>query len=299
MKTLILVKNSKQYFFPYIINDGSFEIVNYWNSLSVSLELLFRISKKMKLPLINWFMGDWKKRISSFDNFILFDNGFSDCISDYIKSKSDGTIYLYYWNQIDELKEKELTIDSVDVFTTYSMKDSEKFGLKFVDTFYTKGVRQTDEFIISKDAYFLGRTKNRKIELNSIKEILEANQLNFEFEIIDNENEFKDYDYNLRRVGESKAIIDVVDANQSGLTLRVMESIYLKKKLITNSKDIENYLCFNPRNQLILDNQLDQNVEFSEFLSQEYNQELYDEIVDYYDIRQWKNRVVSINKGEH
>lgn len=52
---------------------------------------------------------------------------------------------------------------------------------------------------------------------------------------------------------ESKAILDVCHHNQTGLTMRSIEALGAKRKLITNNVNIKEYDFFDPQNVLILD----------------------------------------------
>ena len=50
----------------------------------------------------------------------------------------------------------------------------------------------------------------------------------------------------------SKAVLDIVQEGQIGLTIRTMETLCLHKKLITNNKDIVNYDFYNKNNIFII-----------------------------------------------
>ena len=52
---------------------------------------------------------------------------------------------------------------------------------------------------------------------------------------------------------KSRIIVDMQHPNQTGLTLRTMEALGSKKKLITTNPDIVNYDFFDPQNILVVD----------------------------------------------
>jgi hypothetical protein len=54
-------------------------------------------------------------------------------------------------------------------------------------------------------------------------------------------------------ISESKMIIDVEHPSQTGLTLRTIESLGARKKLITTNKDIKNYDFFTDSNICVVD----------------------------------------------
>ena len=60
------------------------------------------------------------------------------------------------------------------------------------------------------------------------------------------------YEEYLEYISNSMTILEIIEAGQSGCTLRFMESLFLKKKLITNNKDIVNDLYYNNQNVFIL-----------------------------------------------
>jgi hypothetical protein len=95
------------------------------------------------------------------------------------------------------------------------------------------------------------------------------------------------YDDVLVKIGKSKAILDYLSDPSDGLSLRPMESIFHKKKLITNSKLIANYDFYRPQNIFILGR--DNLSDLPEFLNSPY-EEIDKEIIEKYDFKNWLNR---------
>ena len=54
-------------------------------------------------------------------------------------------------------------------------------------------------------------------------------------------------------IGNSKAILDINDKKQSGLTIRTLESLFAQKKIITTNSDIREYDFYNESSILIID----------------------------------------------
>ena len=52
---------------------------------------------------------------------------------------------------------------------------------------------------------------------------------------------------------QAKCVIDIESAKQCGLTMRTIEMIGLRKKLITTNKDIVNYDFYHEDNILVVD----------------------------------------------
>ena len=121
----------------------------------------------------------------------------------------------------------------------------------------------------------------------NLAEELKENGINSKNIIIENEKDFVPYEDYLKLLVKTKTILDIVDGNQSGLTLRCMEALFFNKKLITNNLDIENYDFYNPKNVFILGKDDMNNIK--QFIDSPY--ELVDEkIVNYYDFDEWIKR---------
>ena len=88
----------------------------------------------------------------------------------------------------------------------------------------------------------------------------------------------------------SRSITEIVISGQEGLTLRVMESIFLKKKLITNNLEIRNKNIYNPNNIFILGE--DNIKDLPSFLKKPY-QEIDNKIIDSYIYSNWLKRLIN------
>lgn len=89
---------------------------------------------------------------------------------------------------------------------------------------------------------------------------------------------------------ESRCIVDIESIGQHGLTMRSIEMLGLKRKLITSNKDIVNYDFYDPDNILVIDRnnpKID-----NKFFSRPYK-ELSDEIYKKYSLESWLQNVFS------
>ena len=112
------------------------------------------------------------------------------------------------------------------------------------------------------DVFYIGKDKNRLQKLRAIERDLQANGLKTMFYITwerswQHKNDgihkpFLPYESVLNYMGESKAILHLLDGAQHGITLRIQESLIHKIKLITDDKDIVKYDFYNPNNIFIL-----------------------------------------------
>ena len=75
---------------------------------------------------------------------------------------------------------------------------------------------------------------------------------------------------------------------QDGITLRPLEAFFLKKKLITNMKNIVKYDFYNSNNIFILG--VDDFNKISEFINSPFDDKDYNRIVEKYCFRGWLKR---------
>ena len=91
---------------------------------------------------------------------------------------------------------------------------------------------------------------------------------------------------------QSRCVVDIQSKTQNGLTMRTIEMIGLKKKLITTNKDIVNYDFYNPNNILVVDRK---NFRIDpDFINKEYTP-LDDNLYQKYSLQGWIKQVFEIN----
>lgn len=88
---------------------------------------------------------------------------------------------------------------------------------------------------------------------------------------------------------ESRCVLDSAQAGQIGLTIRVLEALGSKKKLITTNEDVVNYNFYRPENIYVYKDDLDlDNV----FFKEEYK-EIDLSIYEKYSLRSWLAEILS------
>ena len=86
----------------------------------------------------------------------------------------------------------------------------------------------------------------------------------------------------------SRCVLDSAQAGQLGLTIRVLEALGAKKKLITTNEDIVNYDFYRPENIYVYEGKIDlDNV----FFKEEYK-EVDKEIYEKFSLRSWLKEIV-------
>ena len=239
------------------------------------------------------FLDDWKKNIKKYDTIIIFDNAYRPVISKYIKSKNpDCKIIFYFWNNINQNNKIFLSDINIDEFCTFSKSDSEEYNIKYNPQFYTKNIT-LEQGQTKNEIIFLGRDKDRKDKILNTKRILDDYNVSTQIYIIQDEKDFIKYEDYLSKLAESKGILDIVNNEETtGLTVRALESVFLKKKLITNNENIVSYKFYNSNNIFIIGK--DDNNKLKEFINTPY-EEISQDIVEYYDYTSWLSRLRRTN----
>lgn len=82
---------------------------------------------------------------------------------------------------------------------------------------------------------------------------------------------------------ESKCILDAPQSGQTGLTIRTIECLGAKRKLITTNKDVVNYDFYRPENIYVYDGKIDIS---NDFFKKDY-QDIDDKIYKKYSLKNW------------
>lgn len=276
----IILRNKKDiYFFNKISKKYNIEELYFLNTDKP----LFKLLKKVKISIL----GKWKNEINKYDKFIIFESLYNEKVAKKIKrTKKENKVIVYFWNYIDDNNKYILNDKNIDEFWTFDKNDAKKYNMKYNPQFYTKNVKIQDEQN-KYDVLFLGRPKTRKKDIVDLEKKLKEEGIQTNFKIIENEKDYVSYDEYLKRIAESKCILDYNQEGQVGLSLRPMEALFLERKLITNNTDIKNYDFYNHDNIFILGE--DNINEIKEFINKPYKK-IDQDIIDYYDFDQWLNR---------
>lgn len=143
-----------------------------------------------------------------------------------------------------------------------------------------------------RDIIWLGKDKGRVQLLGKLKKYFDNHHVSYRLQVvrepntnyapdmdailIDKSIPYKQY---LTDVMESKAILDLYQEGQDGLTFRPIEAMMLKKKLITNLLDIDTYDFYRKENVFIIGK--DNLAQLPEFLDSSY-QDIPDKIIENY-----------------
>lgn len=134
-----------------------------------------------------------------------------------------------------------------DLIYSFDKRDADKYGFKFYPTFYSKTCLPLVEE--KTDAFFVGVSKGRTERLNDIYKYISKNGGKATFFVSGvkkREMECQEVHYNkwltysevLKKIAETRCIVEVMDGEQEGVTLRTMEAVCYNKKLLTNNQAV-------------------------------------------------------------
>lgn len=226
---------------------------------------------------------------------------------------------LYLWDSVSNIPGISKKFRYFDKIMSFDRIDSNNYEeIFFRPLFYLDEYRRDDNVYDSEDKEidisFLGTIhSDRYAIIKKVNMICKQNNLIFyTFKYLQSKfvyyifkalkTEFRDTkidDFSFKKmdvkeisriVSKTKAILDIEHPNQTGLTMRTLEMIGMKKKIITTNKDIVNYDFYNPNNILVLSRD---NIQIPKhFIDSEY--EALDSLIyDKYSIESWINEILS------
>ena len=300
MKRLVIVPGMKYYFFNEIEDDELYLMEESFVSCSNKIKRnIQRVAKKIGIWQIYYlFMRDWKNKLKECDTCIIFDQAFSVAlVNSILFIKPNIKIKVYIWNSILKdvslIKKLNKVAEKIDVYS-FDKNDCEKYGFTFSPMVYNFNV-DCEEKAIKYDVIFVGFLKNRGELLKNTYNYLKSINTNCFFYVLNDINTQEDYPFDLyssymdydkyrEKMLSSKAVLDIAKEGQVGLTIRTMETLCYKKKIITNNLDIKNYDFYNSNNIFILGE--DDIETLDDFLKKPY-QAVAEEIIKKYNFVDW------------
>ena len=245
-------------------------------SLSFSEEMIARIrecQRQAKFVLYQWDSQINFPYIKKIQHF--FDKCYSFDRSDVETTPSLNFLPLFYSRTYEELgkkNNKDFKYDFCFIGTAHPQK------YKFINTMsrQLKGVypKQFIYYYFPSPIVYL----YRKI-MN--KELKKAKFSEFHFKAIKGKEMNDIYE-------SSRCVLDSAQSGQQGLTIRVLEALGARKKLITTNKDIVNYDFYRPENIYLYDGRFDLDSVFFKEAYKDVSKEVYKK----YSLRNWLKEIV-------
>lgn len=227
---------------------------------------------------------------------------------------------MYQWDSEKNLPYSTSIHPYIDFLYSFDLNDCKKMSKYiFLPLFYTRiyeeiGKRHIDKY--EYDCSYIGTAHPQKFNyINKISEELKnimprqfiyhymPSKLKFFYhKLLDQEfkkakiKDFQTEKMSFKEIVEiflkSKCILDAPQAGQTGLTMRTIECLGAKRKIITTNADIKKYDFYNETNILVFDGKIDENSKFFTEPFAEISKEIYEK----YSLREWLNFML---KGEN
>lgn len=299
-ETILIFQEPQLYFFPHYKNITFKPYDISERSLSYFIYKLLYICH---IPLYSYFWGTWKKHIPSAKQVIIFDYGYQRGMEQYIhKTNPNCKVFLFMWNKVDAAHKNHTIFTDKDAIYSTDPGDCRIYNLKYNHIFYPMEYRMGYTDAHKHRLFFLGADKNRGSAIKQLKRLLEQCNLDCDIRILSQSKNTAylaevaelitstclSYTQYMDEVKHCGILLDIVQQGQQALTMRVLESIFLSKKLITNNMDIKNYDFYNPNNILLLPKLWDDNLipVIRDFINKPFIP-YSDDILRKYDFHHW------------
>ena len=182
-------------------------------------------------------------------------------------------IYLDTYAKVPEFYKKYINRISFDLIYTFDNQDAEQYGWIFTNSLYSKNELPNQQNA-ENDLYFVGEDKGRTEQLVTIYDFLSRNNIRCCFKIITTDTKKKSHDgliflhkrigYKeiLEDIGKSKAILEIVQDGQSGMTMRPYEAMFYDKKFLTNNQCLKQMDFFDERFMMVFSDVGERMVDF-------------------------------------
>lgn len=326
MKLLLIMP--KFFDYPEIIvnelNEMGYEVDFFDDRPSTNawIKAAIRINKNLIGTYIKKYFESVMKTVRSkkYDVVFLISGqslSFSESMINEIKlCQKDAKFVLYQWDSQTNFPYIKQVQKYFDKCYSFDRKDIEETpSLKFLPLFYSRkyeeiGKRNNTNF--KYDFCFVGTAHPKKYKfIKMMSEQLKSvypNQFIYFFfpspivyfyrKIMNNElrkAKYNEFHYvplkgkDMNDVYEtSRCVLDSAQDGQLGLTIRVLEALGAKKKLITTNEDVINYDFYKPENIYVYEGKIDlENV----FFTHEYK-EVSKEVYEKYSLRSWLKEIL-------
>lgn len=287
-----------------------------------------RINKNLiKRSTEKYFRGQVLKTIDKLQfDYILVIGGMTfaftaDMIGTIRDMNKNAEFILYQWDSEKNLPYSKGIHKYFDRIYSFDLNDcNEKKLYRFLPLFYTKmyesiGANTKETF--KYDCSYIGTAHPQKFkDINEMSDALKnimskqfiyhymPSKLKYIYHKLlskeykkakykDFESKKLSFDEVMNVLMESRCILDAPQAGQTGLTIRTIECLGAKRKLITTNKDVKKYDFYNPRNIYVYDGEIDPNNEFFENDYEEVDEKIYKK----YSLVNWISYMLN-NEGE-
>jgi hypothetical protein len=238
----------------------------------------------------------------------------AEMLKTFRKAYPRARLVFYTWDSIENKPFSKRNLPLYDHCSTFDPLDAKKYSMYFRPLFYTEGFDSPAEIAYTYDLSFIGTVHSDRYKVvYSLLEQLPPDTRTFIYLYLQ-----APWMYDLRRLFtntvdganrkefhfeplskhivqatffSSRAVLDIQHVNQRGATMRTMEALGSKRKILTTNLSLRDYDFYNPVNIQIIDRKAPRLSH--DFLQTPY-QSLPEDIRQKYSIRQWIREVCGI-----
>lgn len=177
----------------------------------------------------------------------------------------DARVVFWFWNpaakRTDPLRAQGNGLE----LWSFDIDDCARYGMRHNTQFEFAEIAQIGERVSPDvDLGFFGADKGRAAQLSALAECAETLGLSHRFQVVpstDGELERYpllvstapiSYPALLNKTARARVIVDIAQEGQSGMTLRTLESLYLRRKLMTNIRSVRDSPLYDPTRVFVL-----------------------------------------------
>ena len=249
-------------------------IFKEWNNNNIKAYVIFkkvpkflracrRIWIALGLPFqAIWFSREWQKKLSKVDSIILYNmSELLPALPEYLnKLNPNAKIVVYYWNSV-KCSIKPSRIKGKCEVWSFDPEDCKKYGMKFNHQYYFKSLLSGQENPVVNDIYFCGRDAGRGELLMNLYHVFHDLGLSVCYQIVNPhyigipdelKSPYRSYQEIREYVSQSRCLLEILKEGQTGATLRLMEALFFKKKIITTNASVKEEPFYSPQNIFII-----------------------------------------------
>ena len=261
---LILLTPGEDFFWIRKICECGVRAEYTYKKVNKFFRALRRLHSNITFLSFNIWFDNWKMDLKHYDIIIIWAAKLNVSIAKWIHSKYPNIrIIFWFWNPIKKNFIPDNNLKKICECWSFDFQDCIDYNLIYNTQFYFPP--SNDEILkkhcTKNDIFFIGAEKGRGEILLQLEKRFEELHLNTYFHIVKDNTKSKSkikycpplrYSNVIKCVLNTKCILEILQENQSGFTLRTMEALFYSKKLITNNKDIKFFEFYNPQNIFIL-----------------------------------------------
>ena len=257
-----------------IINNKYIYNFNKISSFFIRIHFSYKLNKKIDLP----FKSIWIKKVLKSINyksdediiFIIYDRSFLSNNKKFLESlrkKYKNCKLVYMFTNIINISGASdnnfvLKLNKYyDVVYAFDPKDAKKYNFKYSPLLYSINPINIEE---KEQVFYVGRAKDRYSMLLQVYEKIKQLNISRKFYIFgvpNKEQKYKDeiqynkyisYDDCLKSIKQSNCLIDIIQGNSCGYTIKTCEAVYYDKLLITTNENVKNAPFYDERYILVI-----------------------------------------------